>query len=514
VSRFQLTDDADKVLAEMQPASDGVKPSLNDNEQKCRATPSAISRRAGASSADTLRSPDGITVFVNVHLNSTRSCGYYRGMSQQRKAKLKKREEHRRRAAQNKHDFVNGALRCAGVYEAFGRLVPGLQETWRNAVQPAPEIVLDATTAGTEYGLGIQREFPPVIRKPMPAIGQKISIQEMICCLLPIKSRAERLVKHIHALGEDLSTPPNRDIIGFTSQLCEYMDKHQVRIINDLASMLWVTMLFNSLIDERMMSCTYTHRLSPAGKPVVQIVVNLKTPERATISVDGRPRPAFRCCASVGVAGLREIAWNASDIGFADDRRDYPVFMQAHALEQLKRRAPCTNPVFHIVLSLLLPKFIRTSADHFLLEYRHMTYKLGYFVGVRLSDCVLLKTFLFLTMQGTPESDLLYRKLRLTRSDIEFMKLDELAAFRDNEVRNDPSLVKLLEECGCGHLLTLSAEDLPDESPTGYADGLRKYLGHTGHLGARFPTPSIDSIAAADSTQADISDRTLWGRKL
>ena len=87
---------------------------------------------------------------------------------------------------------------------------------------------------------------------------------------------------------------------------------------------------------------------------------------------------------------------------------------------------------------------------------------------------------------------MLYRKLRLKRRDIEYLKLDELAAFRDNEVRHDPSLVELLDKCGCGHLLTLTAPDLPKEIPTGYADTLRKFLGTLDLMSAQLPTPLVD----------------------
>ena len=197
------------------------------------------------------------------------------------------------------------------------------------------------------------------------------------------------------------------------------------------------------------------------------------------IVVEDHPRLAFRCCTLIPSGGLNEVAWTGREIGFSDDDADrkYPIYMQSNVLEQLDKRAPCLRIIFPIVNSFMAPKFHRVNGDRFLVEFRHTTYKLGYFVALRLEDRILLKTFLFLTMQGTPESDLLYHKLHLTRRDIEYLNLDELAAFRDPEVRHDPTLVKLLNDCGCGHLLTLTASDLPKEIPTGYADPLRNYRG-------------------------------------
>src|SRR6185369_8303135 len=87
---------------------------------------------------------------------------------------------------------------------------------------------------------------------------------------------------------------------------------------------------------------------------------------------------------------------------------------------------------------------------------------------------LIITTFLFLTMQGTPEAQRLARKLKLRRMDIEYQRLDELETFLNTDLRNDPLLAELFEECGCGHLLRLNAAQPPSEE--GYARELRKYL--------------------------------------
>ncbi len=417
-------------------------------------------------------------------------------MSQQRKAKLKKRTEHRQRREQKKHDLVDGALRRAGLADAFRRLPPSLQESWRGLIQPAPEVVLDASAAECEQALGIQRDFPPALRRWPVTAGHTVSYLDLLCFLIPLRLHAEAFVEFLREAGDDLQTAPCCHIVEFVSQLRTFMEQQEPDIRDEFIGLTWVTCLYNSKLDERMLWNEFRQGSTPGGKPVLQIVLHRKTPERVQLMVDERPRTAFRCYVPVGALELKAITWNARELGFPDDARDYPVFMQAHALEQVAKRAPCSKPIYPIVLSLLAPKFLPTSNNHFLVEHRHMNHKLGYFVGVRLADCVLLKTFLFLTMQGTPESELLYRKLRLTRSDIEYLRLDELAAFRDSEVRGDAALVKLLNECGCGHLLTLTAPDLPKEIPTGYANPLRQYLGGLDKFATRWPAPPTVSVPA------------------
>jgi len=397
-------------------------------------------------------------------------------MSQPRKAKLKKRAERQQRSTQKKLDLAEKALRHAGLSEAFQKIPSVLRPGLLGIVQQAPEIILDSSAEHCEFARGLQRGFLEYQRRPSRNPDRAVTPLEMVSFLIPLKICVDSLVERIQAGQSNLPAAQNSRILEFATPLRTFVKEHDQRIQSEFVGEVWTLMLWNSQFDERILWSTFTNQ-ADESKYVVKVRLHRTTPERKKIVVDGQPRQAFRCCLPVGALGLREVAWNARDCGFPDDPREYPVFMQSHVLEQAEKRAPCTKPIFPIVSSLTNPKFLRISDDHFLVEYRHLTYKLGYFVAVRLADCVLLKTFLFLTMQGTPESDLLYRNLRLTRSDIEYLKLDELAAFRDPDVRNDPALVELLNDCGCGHLLTLTALDMPQEIPTGYADTLRTFLG-------------------------------------
>jgi hypothetical protein len=103
---------------------------------------------------------------------------------------------------------------------------------------------------------------------------------------------------------------------------------------------------------------------------------------------------------------------------------------------------------------------------------------MGYFSCLRLGETVLIRTFLFLTMQGTPEARLLRKRLRLSRSDIEYNELDDFKTFLLSDIKLDPVLVQLFEECGCGHLFDFRNPELREEIVRkGIAESLRRFLG-------------------------------------
>lgn len=117
------------------------------------------------------------------------------------------------------------------------------------------------------------------------------------------------------------------------------------------------------------------------------------------------------------------------------------------------------------------------STDKYLVDYNLGPHKIGYLVASRLDDAVLIESFLFLTMDGTPEGTALWKKLRLSRMDKEHLGLDRIHTFLMTDIQHDPSLFAILNECGCGHLFRIVKELPRDQYLPGYANELRRYLG-------------------------------------
>lgn len=113
----------------------------------------------------------------------------------------------------------------------------------------------------------------------------------------------------------------------------------------------------------------------------------------------------------------------------------------------------------------------------FLVEYRLLQWLIGYLVVEIVDDAVLVETFLFLTMDGTPQGDALRHKLHLRRPDKQFLALDRLETFLSTDLRYDRELVELLDECGCGHLFEIGGGFPLQRRVTGHAEAIRRHLG-------------------------------------
>jgi len=196
--------------------------------------------------------------------------------------------------------------------------------------------------------------------------------------------------------------------------------------------------------------------------------------EQTTISPDGKSRSVFRCY-NCHIPGKPEpIFWTAAQMGLPADSRNFPVFIQRHAIEQWhKRLLPEMLHPSCLSMSLLDPEFERGADGKLLVAYRIAPNRYGYFVCDLIDDKVVLRTFLFLTMQGTPESNRLRQKLGMLRRDVEETGLDRVETVVDSDLADDPALAGVMSECGLGHLLEWSTEAPMTSS---YAKILRDYL--------------------------------------
>ena len=143
------------------------------------------------------------------------------------------------------------------------------------------------------------------------------------------------------------------------------------------------------------------------------------------------------------------VTWNPQKLGIGPDDRDLPVFVGEHTISRLHERMALygESGILHRMMydSLDRPRLEPTEgADGFLVEAGRRDAKLGYFVVEVYADFVFVKTFLFLTMQGTPEARCLRQKLGLSRKDIEYFKLDNFFTLACSDLGEDPELRRLL----------------------------------------------------------------------
>ena len=89
----------------------------------------------------------------------------------------------------------------------------------------------------------------------------------------------------------------------------------------------------------------------------------------------------------------------------------------------------------------------------------------------------MIRTFLFLTMTGTPEGDAIRNLLGLSRTKVEEYKLDEFHTLIGSDLIRDPLLSKIIQKCGCGHLLEMIDCDPWVSWTADYGNRLKEELG-------------------------------------
>ena len=237
-------------------------------------------------------------------------------------------------------------------------------------------------------------------------------------------------------------------------------------------------------LDSALYYVDYELRTDNRGRRQPCFTLHQQDARTEQVVVDGKPRIAY-WCGQPGLGGpIQWVKWSGKTLGLPKPDQEYPVLVQRHTLDRLYGRQGRLRLLWkyeelvHDCLwrSLRSPMLCPPARDDggFLVEYRIGPYKLGYLVGQVLSDKVVIRTFLFLTMDGTPEGEELHRQLRINRTDKAFLGLDDLATFVLTDVQKDAQLVSLLKRCGCGHLCECVETD--SLLKQGYAQTMKDYL--------------------------------------
>ncbi|MFA4870210.1 MAG: hypothetical protein WC623_18575 [Pedobacter sp.] len=181
--------------------------------------------------------------------------------------------------------------------------------------------------------------------------------------------------------------------------------------------------------------------------------------------IDGKKRVVVR----MGVPSAKkvdELDWlmiKPSQLGILDmeDEIALPLYSQQHALERFEERTLFTKGYIQAYLGHLFTKgnpkaIVRKS--HILLECNLGIHKVGYFVISLHEDKWLVRTFLFLTNEGTPEGNRLKKLTQLEVLDKKYLMLDRMDAFLIYDISGNERLRALFVKAGCGSLLDYADE--------------------------------------------------------
>lgn len=395
----------------------------------------------------------------------------------------RKKDDDRRKeqVAAKRRGRVRAILDLLGLWDGLGTTT--LRERLLHCYYPRVEVTLADDAPPSDETAALLREMGKTVKRATfncPIMGEKFSTTEYFSYVKPV-------MDVLHAAVSD--NPELRVFLKAAQDCTRDLGSANTAAVAicELFRELDEVLIKVGRIDQHLYYLKCEHGRKPNDQWFVRFVLKVGEPEKRWVEPKGeKGRWAFRCGQPFGMRGIEWVAWPPLVLGLQGEEPTYPVYVQSHALDNLYRKE--ARALFiedgewlvhdYLWQSLREPKVtpMPRAPGKFLVEYHLNCHKLGYLVAQPLDGIVLIESFLFITMDGTPEGDELWNNLRLRRRDKEHLELDQIHTFLMTDVQFDPDLVAILEKCGCGHLFRVMKEPPRDRFVPGYANEFRKYL--------------------------------------
>lgn len=212
-------------------------------------------------------------------------------------------------------------------------------------------------------------------------------------------------------------------------------------------------------------------------------ILHIEKPESVAIELDSIKRNVYR----VGMIDMKTgISWmdikpEKMELNGILSQLPLKIYIQPHALERIKERLG--SFIYGLEGTLILTSLIEeiispTHNGGFLFAVRYLSIKLGYLKADVVGDNLIIRTFLFLTNNGTPEGDKLVELLGVQKEDKKYLGIDKLDTFIHSDIEQNHELKELFIKAGCGDLFKLNnhTTDLPD-TKLNTANYILHYLG-------------------------------------
>jgi hypothetical protein len=400
--------------------------------------------------------------------------------------KKKKHDEKQRQEASRlqKKRRLERALSNFGLLDGFQALPAPFRDRAIETLPSPPTVSMEPAASCLPKTKSLKKEIEEVLERTgvHTADGQLVPYSEILSTYWVLPGGFRSWTSE-HLAGKH--QPFLARAIQLTTAIWE---NRLLPALGEFSIEVWIRLLAYSRIDQGLFSCLIDQKVGGSGKPWVKLTVGRHEPRRIRVQIDGAVRPLFQCGMAWASEGIKWLAASGTALGL-EESRNLPVFVQSHAIRRVDERLPqqaLGSAISHYFLcaSLLELKVVGRQGDNYLIEFDILGHRVGYLVGRLAQDKLIITTFLFLTMEGTPEFKLLKEKHGLTRRDIEYAGLDRLETFMNPEVRTDPHLVEALEECGCGSLLALRSQ-MAQPGRSGVAEELKRFLRLSGQDAAR-----------------------------
>ena len=184
--------------------------------------------------------------------------------------------------------------------------------------------------------------------------------------------------------------------------------------------------------------------------------------EKVQVKIDETIRPSFRLgWPLVNKPSQTIFAEVKSELLNLPSGKTYPVYIQSHALERLSERLDGIDSGFlnfNACESFKNLRLCKNKKGEWLFEYKVLNKKLGYLVGDLIDDKIILRTFLFLTNNGTPEGEQLHAHTGIMKEDKMYLTIDKLSSFVHSDIRSNERVKAIFIKAGCQSLFELDKE--------------------------------------------------------
>jgi hypothetical protein len=390
-------------------------------------------------------------------------------MNPERKRKLKKikakeerRDARKAKALEERLGILRRLFNLLGVDGVFDRLSRPFWDAMAEKVLPEIEVIIAEDSLGDPRIEEAARTMMSLVKSPCKGLIRDreltATFEDVYRSLTPVLN----LIRHFAdgtGRGDWPSPNPFGALMEEASGIIEQGEERWQR------SLRLIVFEFFGFADETFRldeeSLDVRMDLNEAGvvafRPTLHLRLHRPTPRLVTYR--GSEWIAYRCRVPSPPEGLRSFTWNCRSLGIDGPDRDLPVYMSRHAIDRLQERLPLwgLESTVHraVAASLADPVVLPRDEDTNLVEIRLADLRVGYCVAQTLPRMILIKTFLFLTMQGTPEAEMLRSKLGLHRADVEHYGLDRFFTLVASDIARDDLLCRIFNECGCGHLISL-----------------------------------------------------------
>lgn len=239
-----------------------------------------------------------------------------------------------------------------------------------------------------------------------------------------------------------------------------------------------------TIIERHYYWCTYVpfhHRGCDRPPYHEKYILHRLPPMVMTVKLDGNNRTVFRIGEPQVINGVKWLKLKQEDLGIKSHIKGlkYEVCLQTHTVERMVERLDKIDFMmdYCIIESLKHLKTCKSSDDKILIEYRIDGKKVGYFVADTHGNLVVLRTFLFITNNGTPEGQRLNKSLGLDKTDKQYLAIDKLSTFLNSDIQNNEKIKAIFIKAGCGDLFELP-DYMNDKNTEGRSsDTMLRYLG-------------------------------------